>query len=91
MGGRVLAEYTKRSKSKKAKDIYREDIYYMTIKYSFITGIVLTLISFCAIWLFEKETSLKEYIFIIWSFFVPIITIQFGFILGKNRCDEENK
>lgn len=60
-------------------------IVWQTIKWSFVAGSVFSLIFVLYAWLGETEVSPAEDIKMIWSIFIPVITLALGYIFGKGR------
>lgn len=61
---------------------------YITIKWAFISGCVITLLVVLNSWFFrenEKIPDFTEDIELVWDIIVPIITLALGYAFGKSR------
>ncbi len=60
-------------------------IVWQTIKWSFIAGSLFSLVFVIFAWQDEIEASPADDIKMIWSIFIPVITLALGYIFGKGR------
>jgi len=56
---------------------------YYAIVYSFIIGLILSMLTYIMIVLLDPKTSFVESVKSIWAIFIPIITLSLGYIFGK--------
>jgi hypothetical protein len=56
---------------------------YYAIVYSFLSGLILSLLIYIMIALLDPKTSFVESVKSIWAIFIPIITLSLGYIFGK--------
>lgn len=69
-------------------EVAKDSIIYLVIKWSFISGTVITLILVINNWIFrenEKVPDLTNDIKITWSIVIPIITLALGYAFGKSK------
>lgn len=60
-------------------------IVWQTIKWSFITGSFFSISFFVFAYLSEKQYSPTDDIQMVWSIFIPVITLALGYIFGKGK------
>lgn len=66
----------------------RNSFVYITIKWAFIAGCIITVLIVINHWCFRKEEKIPDItgdIQIIWDIIVPIITLALGYAFGKSR------
>ena len=66
----------------------RNSFVYITIKWAFIVGCVITAIIAINHWVFRVEETIPDLtgdIQIVWDIVVPIITLALGYAFGKSR------
>ena len=69
-------------------DDARNSFVYITIKWAFISGCIITLLIVLNHWLFRKEEKIPDFandIQLVWDIVVPIITLALGYAFGKSR------
>ena len=69
-------------------DNARNSIIYLTIKWSFISGCVISLFVILNYWFFrqnEKVPDFTEDIKMVWEIIIPIITLSLGYAFGKSQ------
>ncbi|MFW2072623.1 hypothetical protein ACG9Y7_04070 [Acinetobacter gerneri] len=72
-------------------DDAKHSIIWLTIKFSFITAGIFTIISFVFLTIayFNNEgsqiESMQRFIMSIWSIFSPLITLSLGYAFGKDK------
>lgn len=60
-------------------------IVWQTIKWSFIAGSAFSVVFFLFAWCAEKKNPPTDDIKMIWSIFIPVITLALGYIFGKGK------
>jgi len=66
----------------------KDSIIYLVLKWSFISGTVITFLLVINNWLFRKDEKVPDLvndIKITWSIIIPIITLALGYAFGKSR------
>lgn len=61
---------------------------YITIKWAFISGCVITLLVVLNSWIFRENEKIPDFtgdIELVWDIIVPIITLALGYAFGKSR------
>ena len=61
---------------------------YLTIKYAFISGCIVTVLVVVNSWLFRKNEMVPDFghdVELVWDIVVPIITLALGYAFGKSR------
>jgi len=69
-------------------EVAKDSIVYLVIKWSFISGITITVLLVLNNWLFrqnEKVPDLTNDIKATWSIILPIITLALGYAFGKSK------
>lgn len=69
-------------------DDARNSFVYLTIKWSFISGCIVTVLVVVNSWLFRKNEMVPDFghdIELVWDIVVPIITLALGYAFGKSR------
>lgn len=69
-------------------EVAKDSIIYLVIKWSFVSGSVITFLLVLNNWLFrqdEKVPDLTNDIKTTWSIVIPIITLALGYAFGKSR------
>jgi hypothetical protein len=69
-------------------EVAKDSIIYLVIKWSFISGTVITGLLVINSWLFrvkEKVPDLTDDIKVTWSIVIPIITLALGYAFGKSK------
>jgi len=60
-------------------------IVWQTIKWSFIAGVILTLLVFVGSYFDSKLAFTVDSVTTIWAIFIPLITLALGYIFGKGK------
>jgi hypothetical protein len=69
-------------------EVAKDSIVYLVIKWSFVSGTVITILLVINNWLFrenEKVPDLTNDIKVTWSIVIPIITLALGYAFGKSK------
>lgn len=69
-------------------EVAKDSIIYLVIKWSFISGTVITSLLFINNWIFrenEKVPDLTNDIKNTWGILIPIVTLALGYAFGKSR------
>lgn len=69
-------------------DDARNSFVYLTIKWAFISGCVVTVLIVLNHWCFRKEETIPDFasdIQLVWDIVVPMITLALGYAFGKSR------
>ena len=69
-------------------DDARNSFVYLTIKWAFISGCIITILIVMNHWLFRKEEMVPDFtgdIQLVWDIVVPMITLALGYAFGKSR------
>lgn len=69
-------------------EVAKDSIIYLVIRWSFISGTIITLILVVNNWIFrenEKVPDLTNDIKVTWSIVIPIITLALGYAFGKSK------
>uniref|UniRef100_UPI00404B419A hypothetical protein n=1 Tax=Gelidibacter sp. TaxID=2018083 RepID=UPI00404B419A len=69
-------------------EVAKDSIIYLVIRWSFISGTIITILLIFNNWLFrenEKVPDLTNDIKSTWSMVVPIITLALGYAFGKSK------
>ncbi|WP_296143488.1 hypothetical protein [uncultured Flavobacterium sp.] len=69
-------------------EVAKDSIIYLVIRWSFISGTVITTLLIINNWLFrqnEKVPDLTNDIKVTWSIIIPIITLALGYAFGKSK------
>ena len=69
-------------------EVAKDSIIYLVIKWSFISGTLITSLLVINTWLFrqnEKVPDLTNDIKVTWNIVLPIITLALGYAFGKSR------
>jgi len=69
-------------------EVAKDSIIYLVIRWSFISGTVITIFLIINNWLFrenEKVPDLTNDIKVTWSIVIPIITLALGYAFGKSK------
>lgn len=69
-------------------EVAKDSIVYLVIKWSFISGTVITGLLVINNWIFRDEGKVPDLtndIKITWSLVIPIITLALGYAFGKSR------
>lgn len=62
----------------------QNSIVYQTIAWSFLSGVIFSIIIFGHV-IYKEEGDLVDSIKNIWSIFIPVITLSLGYIFGKTK------
>ena len=66
----------------------RNSFVYITIKWAFISGCIITVLIVLNHWFFRKEETIPDFasdIQLVWDIVVPLITLALGYAFGKSR------
>lgn len=66
----------------------RNSFVYITIKWAFISGCIITALIVLNHWLFRKDETIPDFtgdIQLVWDIVVPLITLALGYAFGKSR------
>lgn len=66
----------------------RNSFVYLTIKWSFIAGCIITVLIVVNHWLFRMNETIPDFthdIQLVWDIVVPMITLALGYAFGKSR------
>lgn len=66
----------------------KNSIIYLTLKWSFITGVVISLLIVLNHWSFGKNEKIPDFmgdIKIAWEIIIPLITLALGYAFGKSQ------
>ncbi len=66
----------------------RNSFVYLTIKWSFIAGCVITVLVVINHWFFRKNETIPDFsrdLQLVWDIVVPMITLALGYAFGKSR------
>ena len=69
-------------------EVAKDSIVYLVIRWSFISGSIITILVICNNWFFrdvEKVPELTNDIKVVWNIIIPIITLALGYAFGKSR------
>ena len=69
-------------------DNAKNSIIYLTIKYAFITGSIISTLVVINYWFFRQNEKVPDFtgdIKIIWEIIIPIITLALGYAFGKSH------
>jgi uncharacterized membrane protein len=69
-------------------EVAKDSIIYLVIKWSFISGTIITVLVIANNWMFrqeEKVPDLTNDIKNTWSIIIPIITLALGYAFGKSK------
>lgn len=61
---------------------------YLTLKWSFISGCIITILVVANNWLFRQNEKVPDFvndIELIWNIIVPVVTLALGYAFGKSR------
>jgi hypothetical protein len=64
----------------------KNSLIYLTLKWSFITGVIITILVITNNWVFrvdEKVPDFMDDIKVTWGLIIPIITLALGYAFGK--------
>lgn len=65
----------------------KNSIVYLTIKYSFVSGVIISIFIIINSWIFrenEKTPDFFEEMANIWNIVIPVITLALGYAFGKS-------
>ena len=69
-------------------DDARNSFVYITIKWAFISGCIITILIVLNHWCFRREETIPNFandIQLVWDIVVPLITLALGYAFGKSR------
>lgn len=66
----------------------KDSIVYLTIKWGFISGVIITFFVIMNTWLFRSDEKVPDFIGDVvstWGIIVPVITLALGYAFGKSE------
>lgn len=66
----------------------KDSIIYLTLKWSFISGTIITILIVINHWCFRKDGKVPDFVGdvkVTWDIIIPIITLALGYYFGKSN------